>query len=66
MNKFNKKLTISVPEESECSQDETLGMGKPQPPDKESLLQFRDFRDGVDSEGGETRQEHPSNRLNYV
>ena len=66
MSKFNKKLTISVSEEPESSHDDPIPMSKLQTMDKESLLQFRDFRDGADSEGGDTRQDHPSNKMNYV
>ena len=65
MNKFNKKLTISVPEEDECEHDQLIKSSQPSVPEKESLLQFKDYRDGVDSEGGDTR-EHPSNKMNYV
>lgn len=67
MNKFNKKLTISVPEDPV----DTLENESPSVPDsiqqdkydKEGLLQFREFRDGGDSEYGDPKNEP---KLNFV
>ena len=34
--------------------------------EKKGLLQFREYRDGVDSEFGDNRNDHQNAKLNFV